>query len=79
MWGIDNPLKVYDYIYEPNLDKEFNFMAIVNINKYNTFKNKNKFENFIKDRTDITMESVEIKDPNNPVKLIEAKLIKYSL
>lgn len=79
MWGIDNPLKVYDYIYEPNLDKEFNFMAIVNINKYNTLKNKDKFENFIKDRTDITMESVEIKDPNNPVRLVEAKLIKYSL
>lgn len=79
MWGIDNPLKVYDYIYKPDTNKEFNFMAIINLNKYNTFENKNKFEKFIEGKTDITMESVKIKDPNNPVKLIEAKLIKYSL
>jgi hypothetical protein len=79
MWGIDNPLRVYDYIYKPDPDKEFNFMAIVNLDKYNTFKNKDEFERFIEGRTDIIMESVEIKDPNNPVQLVEAKLITYSL
>ncbi len=79
MWGIDNPLRVYDYIYKPDPDKEFNFMAIVNLDKYNTFKNKDEFERFIEGRMDILMESVEIKDPNNPVQLVEAKLITYSL
>lgn len=79
MWGIENPLRVYDYIYNPDPDKEFNFMAIVNLNKYNTFKNKDEFERFIEGRTDIIMESVEIKDPNNPAQLVEAKLITYSL
>ncbi len=39
------------------------------------YVNRQKIREYVKN----AMESVEIKDPNNPAKLVESKLIKYSL
>ena len=36
MWGIENPAKVFSYVYEPT-NAEFEFVAIINNNKYNSF------------------------------------------
>lgn len=78
MWGIENPLNVFNYIYSPEVDKAFNLMAIINDEKYNSFSNRDSFESFVSTRRDIYISSVTIKDPNNPSQLINSKLIKFS-
>lgn len=76
MWGIENPWKVFDYVYQKNLNKEFNFMCIINDNKFNSLNNKNSVYQLKKQNQNIDIENIQIKNPNNPAKIVNAKLIK---
>lgn len=75
MWGIENPWTVFHYIYQRNFDYNFNFMAIINEEKWNSFPNTKTLIDLQNDHLKIT--DVKIKDPNNPAKLKNAKLITY--
>lgn len=79
MWGIENPWTVFDYIYQRDFEKEFNFMAIINDDKWNTLENTDKLELLAKNEPNLFIKDVEIKNPNNPAQLKEAKLITYYL
>jgi hypothetical protein len=74
MWGIDNPINVYSYILEPKITNTFNLIAIIPLEKYNTFPiiDREKIENSV-----LKIEDKKIKDPNNPANLINIKLITY--
>lgn len=77
MWGIENPWLVFDYIYQRNFDNAFNFMAIINEDKWNSLGNTADLLALQNDNLKIT--DVKIKNPNNPAKLKNAKLITYSI
>jgi type-2 restriction enzyme ngoPII len=79
MWGIENPIKVFDYIYKNDNTKQFNFMALINENKYNSFLNKGELENLEKKIEDLEIKNVKIKNPNNPAQLRSAKLITFKI
>ncbi len=76
MWHIDNPLRVFDYIYQ---HKEENAFALACLMK------KSKFDSFPKhDREQIEqlpfqIQNVKIKNPNNPVQLMDAVLIVFEV
>lgn len=76
MWGIENPWKVFSYIYKEDTSKEFNFMCIINEEKWNSFNNVSLLLNLNIDGLNIC--DVKIKDPDNPANLKKAKLITYS-
>lgn len=79
MWGIENPIKVFDYIYERDNTKQFNFMALINDDKYNSFFNREELENLEKENKYLEIRNVEIKNPNNPAQLRSAKLITFKI
>ena len=79
MWGIENPVKVFDYIYERDDSKQFNFMALINEDKYNSFSNRKELENLEKENKNLEIKNVKIKNPNNPAKLKKAKLIIFKI
>lgn len=81
MWHIENPLKVYDYIYTPKKGKKFNMFVLINETKYESIQeeSKRKLENELKTNLNLQMKNVEIKDPNNPARLKKAKMITYSV
>lgn len=79
MWGIENPWKVFDYVYQRDKTKKFNFMCIINDVKWNTFDNKSKLEQIASDNANVVIKNVKIKNPDNPAKLNDAKLISFSL
>ena len=79
MWGIENPVKVFDYIYERDDSKQFNFMALINEDKYNSFPNRKELENLAKKNKDLEIKDVKIKNPNNRAKLKKAKLIIFKI
>ena len=79
MWGIENPVKVFDYIYERDNTKQFNFIALINEDKYNSFLNREELENLEKENKYLEIKNVKIKNPNNPAQLRSAKLITFKI
>ena len=77
MWGIDNPLHVFDYITNIERDSELTINAIMLTEKYNSFPESDRqaIENIALDN--FTISDVEIKSPNNPARLLNAKFIKF--
>lgn len=75
MWGIENPWTVFRYIYERDINNTFNFMCLINEEKWLSFDNREDLLNIKSQNLNIA--DVEIKDPNNPAKLKKAKLITY--
>lgn len=77
MWGIENPFRVFNYIYSRDNSKEFNFMALINKEKYDILDNTEELEDLLGQVEGLNIEDVEIKNPNNPAQLKKAKLIKF--
>lgn len=79
MWGISNPFDVFRYVYKRDASKEFNFMALINNEKYYSFDNYAKLETIKEKVPDMKIEDVRIKNPNNPAQLKDAKLITFAV
>lgn len=77
MWGIENPLNVFDYIYKQDASKNFNFMTLINQEKYDTLENTSELETLVGKIEGLAIKDVEIKTPDNPAKLKKAKLITF--
>lgn len=78
MWGIENPLKVFNYIYTRDDNSDFSLMCIINNEKWFTFDNTEDLIALTDNVDELTVENVRIKNPDNPANLIDAKLIKYN-
>src|SRR3989339_181662 len=78
MWGMENPIKVFDYIPQINLKSEFSVNVIMLKEKYLSFPQKdiNNIEQLI--NLNFSIKDIKIKSPNNPAKLLDAKLLSYS-
>lgn len=76
MWHIENPYKVFKYVYQFDGSKNFNFLAIINDNKYNSFplEDRNEIENI----SGISIIDKTIKNPNNPALLKKVKVITFA-
>lgn len=78
MWGIENPWKVFNYVYEYDKDISFDFMCIINQEKWDSFDNRNELIDLEKTIDELSLTDVNIKDPDNPANLVDAKLVHYS-
>lgn len=79
MWGIENPFSVFDYVYKRDYNKKFNFMALINDDKYYSFDNYSDLENLCESVEGLQIADVKIKNPNNPAQLKSAKLITHTV
>ncbi|PSM51148.1 restriction endonuclease [Chroococcidiopsis sp. CCALA 051] len=78
MWGIQNPLSVFDYAnlgYEKNSD--FQAIAIMKTSKYLSFPAQDREGLEARLDCNLQMFDVKIKSPNNPIQLISARIINY--
>lgn len=77
MWGIENPIKVFDYIIPKKQDVDFFFNAIISKEKYLSFpaKDRKNLENLVSDN--FLIKDIKIKSPNNPAELLDAKLLTF--
>jgi hypothetical protein len=78
MWHIKNPVKVFSDFVAVGAEK-FAANAILLEEKYNSFSEKDRkmFEGLKGENLKIS--NIQIKSPNNPAKLLEAKLISYRI
>ncbi len=79
MWHIQNPFKVFDYIYKRDFYHQFNFMAIINDEKWQSLDNRHDLIATIDNNPNAKIQDVYIKDPNNLAQLKPAKLIQFFL
>lgn len=77
MWGLENPIKVFDYVANVDTENGLTMNALMLKTKYDSFpeNDRNALENLAGEN--LTIEDVKIKSPNNPAQLLEAKLIKF--
>ncbi len=73
MWMIENPIRVFDYIYHYNSNQDFTLIALMKKDKFDSYPHEDR-EALIQDSS-IKVKSVKIKDPNNPAEIIDAQLI----
>lgn len=77
MWGIENPFKVFEYLFRRKNEKDFNFMAVINEEKWNTFDNTDKLKKVVENNIGAEIVDKKIRNPNNPAALKNVKLITY--
>lgn len=77
MWQIQNPRRVFNYLHTTG--DTFELVAVIPTNKYNSFsaESKNRIENL--QNPNLSIANLQVKDPNNPANLIDAKLIVFKL
>ena len=76
VWRIKNPLKIFSDTFSYDKKQEFTLIALMLKNKFDSFPKKD-IDAIVKDKQ-IEIEDVKIKNPNNPQKKIDAKLITAS-
>lgn len=79
MWGIENPFTVFNYVYQRDFDKDFNFMCIINSEKFDSFNNKQELLDLCNKNNKLSITDIKIKNPDNPAQLKVAKLIAYTI
>ena len=79
MWHIDNPNKTFNYIYTYDDTKDFQLICLMKKEKYDSLprEDKESIENINNDNVEI--QDIRIKNPNNPVQLIDAKLLVFKV
>jgi len=77
MWGIENPIKVFDYMVPIEKESDFFFNAILLKEKYLSFpeRDRKNLENLVNEN--FVIKDIRIKSPNNPAELLEAKLLSF--
>lgn len=79
MWGIENPIKTFNYVYPQQANRDFEFMAIINTDKYDSFdeEDRNRIEELSCSNKKLKITEIKIKTPDNPAQLKSAKLITF--
>jgi len=78
MWHIENPIKVFNYVAGVDRKNGLTVNAIILKEKYNSFPvaDRKNLENIFNSNFNIS--DIKIKSPNNPAKLLDAKLIEFT-
>lgn len=78
MWQIQNPRRVFNYLHTSSANS-FELVAIIPTSKYDSFPTESKTKIETLKNPNLTINNVQVKDPNNPANLIGAKLIIFKL
>ena len=76
MWHIENPIKVFDYVAKVDDNSKLSVNALLLKDKYFSFPDEER-DNLEKlAGENFQIDNIMIKSPNNPARLLEAKLLK---
>ncbi len=73
MWHIQNPIKVFSQYCKLDSQNKFSLFVILKKDKYFSYDRDDRKK--MESNKNILVQDIKIKNPNNPAKLIEAKLI----
>jgi hypothetical protein len=73
MWMIENPIRVFSYVYNFDSRRTFSLIALMLKSKFDSFPREDI--DAIRNTNSIQSRTVQIKNPNNPAELMDAELI----
>jgi hypothetical protein len=79
MWQITNPNRVFAYLNCYDKTAKFQVICLMKTKKFNSFSKKDRNELLSLKKENYAIEDVEIKNPNNPAQLLNAKLITFKV
>ncbi len=77
MWHIENPMKIFDYIYQYDNAKDFQLIWLMKKVKYESMPLEDR--QIIGNLENVNVSDVRIKNPNNPVQLMDGKLLVFQI
>ena len=79
MWHIDNPNKTFSYIYTYDDTRDFQLICLMKKEKYESLPSEDKeaIENI--ENSNAVAQDIRIKNPNNPIQLIDSKLLIFKV
>ena len=81
MWGIDNPINVYDYLNLDIINKKnddcFQLISIIPEDKYLLLLSKNQDMLESIDRSQLHINRSSIKSPNNPARMTDVRILSH--
>jgi hypothetical protein len=79
MWHIENPTKIFNYIYSYDETKSFQLICLMKKEKYDSMPlaDRQIVENL--NNQNVIVNDVRIKNPNNPVQLMDGKLLIFKI
>lgn len=78
MWQIQNPRRVFNYIHQSSTSN-FELVALIPKSKYEKFPLESKIKIEKTASPNLTIKNVQVKDPNNPARLIDTVLIVFKI
>jgi hypothetical protein len=73
MWEIENPVRVFSYVYKVDERRSFSLVALMTKEKYDSFPKEDRLA--IENNKELVSKVVNVKNPNNPAQLTQAQLI----
>ena len=79
MWHIENPTKIFNYIYSYDETKSFQLICLMKKEKYESMPlvDRQTIENL--NNSNVSVSNVSIQNPNNPVQLMDVKLLVFKI
>ena len=79
MWHIENPTKIFNYLYSYDETKSFQLICLIKKEKYESMPlaDRQTIENLT--NPNVSVSDVRIKNPNNPVQLMNGKLLVFKV
>ena len=79
MWILQNPWRHFSYLTSLNRNCAFDFCAIINTKKYELYSERFELERMIGAVDGLRITDEQIKKPDNPTELIDAKMIRFTI
>ncbi|ACZ12736.1 NgoPII family restriction endonuclease [Sulfurospirillum deleyianum] len=79
MWHIENPTKIFNYLYHYDETATFQLICLMKKEKYEALplEDRNAIENL--SNLHVTLSDIRIKNPNNPIQLMDGKLLVFKV
>ena len=79
MWHIENPTKIFNYLYSYDETKSFQLICLMKKEKYESFPlaDRQIIQNL--NNPNVSVSDVKIKNPNNPAQLMDGKLLVFKI
>lgn len=79
MWHIENPTKIFNYLYSYDETKSFQLICLMKKEKYESMplEDRQIIENL--NNQNVSVSNVRIKNPDNPIQLIDGKILLFKI
>ena len=79
MWHIENPTKIFNYLYIYDETKSFQLICLIKKEKYESMPlaDRQIIENL--HNPNVSVNDVKIKNPNNPIQLMDGKILVFKI